>query len=177
MTPPPRTSAAATAPLVVAALLAVAAAFAGVAYAQTKPGGFTVTGRVYCDPCRAGFETNVSYPVSGATVKVECRPFGGSQETMKATSTTDKLGWYKVEIDQDHQEEICEVVLIKSTDAACSEIEEFRDRARVPLTSNNGIKQQGVRYGNPIAFFPKEPRKDCGGILQAYDLKDAGETP
>ncbi|KAL6627144.1 hypothetical protein ACP70R_030870 [Stipagrostis hirtigluma subsp. patula] len=165
---------AATAAALVVALLAVVA---GVASGQAKQGGFTVTGRVYCDPCRAGFETNVSYALSGSQVKVECRPFGGGAETVKAMATTDKEGWYKVEIDQDHQEEICEVVLAKSTDAACSEIEESRDRARVPLTSNNGIKQQGVRYGNPIAFFPKEPRKDCGGILQAYDLKDAGETP
>ncbi|CAL4959136.1 unnamed protein product [Urochloa decumbens] len=158
-------------------VLAVAAAFAGVASAVKDEGGFVVTGRVYCDPCRAGFETNVSKSVPGATVEVVCRPFGGSKETLKAEATTDEYGWYKLEIDQDHQEEICEAVLAKSSDPACAEVEEFRDRARVPLTSNNGIKQQGVRYANPIAFFPKEPRKDCGNILKKYDLKDASETP
>ncbi|AQK91133.1 pollen allergen Phl p 11 precursor [Zea mays] len=162
----------------VAVVLAVAAAssLAGVASAE-KAGGFVVTGRVYCDPCRAGFETNVSRSVAGATVEVVCRHFGASKETLKAEATTDDSGWYKLEIDQDHQEEICEVVLARSPDPGCAEIEEFRDRARVPLTSNNGIKQQGVRYANPIAFFRKDPLKECGALLEKYDLKDASETP
>ncbi|KAE8800977.1 group 11 grass pollen allergen F7-1 [Hordeum vulgare] len=153
-------------------------ALAGAASADKAPeGGFLVTGRVYCDPCRAGFETNISKNVEGATVAMDCRPFGGGESKLKAEATTDKQGWYKIEIDQDHQDEICEVVLTKSPDPACAEIEEFRDRARVPLTSNNGMKQQGTRYANPIAFFPKQPRPECGGILQAYDLKDAPENP
>jgi len=52
--------------MVMVAVLAVAA-LAGVASAE-KAGGFVVTGRVYCDPCRAGFETNVSKSVPGACV-------------------------------------------------------------------------------------------------------------
>uniref|UniRef100_J3KXX2 Uncharacterized protein n=1 Tax=Oryza brachyantha TaxID=4533 RepID=J3KXX2_ORYBR len=114
---------------------------------------------------------------AGSTVSVECRHFGGGPERLKAEATTDERGWYKVEIDQDHQEEICEAVLVKSGDPKCSETEQFRDRSRVPLTSNNGLKQNGVRYANPIAFFRKEPLADCGFILQKYDLKDAPETP
>jgi hypothetical protein len=109
---------------------------------------------------------------------VDCRPFNGGESKLKAeATTTDKMGWYKLEIDQDHQEEICEVVMAKSPDAACSEIEEFRDHACIPLTSNNDIKQHDIRYANPIAFFSMEARKDCGGILQAYTLRDAPETP
>jgi hypothetical protein len=49
-------------PLVAASLLLLA--LAGVASADKGP-GFVVTGRVYCDPCRAGFETNVSHSVEG----------------------------------------------------------------------------------------------------------------
>jgi hypothetical protein len=52
----------ATAPLVAASLLVLA--LAGVTSADKGP-GFVVTGRVYCDPCRAGFETNVSHSVEG----------------------------------------------------------------------------------------------------------------
>jgi hypothetical protein len=51
---------------VAVAVLAVAA-LAGVASAE-RAGGFVVTGRVYCDPCRAGFETNVSKSVPGAYI-------------------------------------------------------------------------------------------------------------
>jgi hypothetical protein len=155
------------------AIALLAAMVAGLGLAE----GFTVTGEVYCDPCRAGFKTNVSTPLAGAAVKLECRPFLNGPESLKADATTNAYGWYKLEVDQDFQEDICEVMLAKSPDPACSEIDKFRDRARVPLTRNNGIKQNGVRYGNPIAFLRKEPLKDCGLILQQYDLKDAPETP
>jgi hypothetical protein len=155
------------------AIALLAAMAAGLGLAE----GFTVTGEVYCDPCRAGFKTNVSTPLAGAAVKLECRPFLNGPESLKADATTNAYGWYKLEVDQDFQEDICEVMLAKSPDPACSEIDKFRDRARVPLTRNNGIKQNGVRYGNPIAFLRKEPLEECGLILQQYDLKDAPETP
>ena len=47
--------------LVAASLLLV---LAGVASADKGP-GFVVTGRVYCDPCRAGFETPASTYIAG----------------------------------------------------------------------------------------------------------------
>ncbi|GJN02629.1 hypothetical protein PR202_ga19999 [Eleusine coracana subsp. coracana] len=93
--------------------------------------GFTVTGEVYCDPCRAGFKTNVSTPMAGAAVKLECRPFLNGPESLEADATTDAKGWYLLEVDQDFQEDICEVMLIKSADPACAEIDKFRDRARI----------------------------------------------
>ncbi|GJN38197.1 hypothetical protein PR202_gb27217 [Eleusine coracana subsp. coracana] len=154
-------------------LLALVALVAAAAVAD----GFIVTGEVYCDPCRAGFKTNVSTALGGAAVKLECRPFLNGPESLKADATTNAFGWYRLEVDQDLQEDICEVMLVKSPDPACSEVDKFRDRARIPLTKNDGIKQNGVRYGNPIAFLRKEPLKECGAILQQYDLKDAPETP
>ncbi|KAK3142338.1 hypothetical protein QOZ80_4BG0345270 [Eleusine coracana subsp. coracana] len=157
-------------------ILVLVVAFAAAAFFFVAD-GFTVTGEVYCDPCRAGFKTNVSTPMAGAAVKLECRPFLNGPESLEADATTDAKGWYLLEVDQDFQEDICEVMLIKSADPACAEIDKFRDRARIPLTKNNGIKQNGVRYGNPVAFLRKEPLKDCGAILKQYDLQDAPETP
>ena len=55
----------ATTTAVAVAMLAVAT-LAGVASGE-KAGGFVVTGRVYCDPCRAGFETPASTYIAGAT--------------------------------------------------------------------------------------------------------------
>jgi hypothetical protein len=49
------------------ALLLVATAVAAVARAAPSP-GFVVTGRVYCDNCRAGFETNVSHAIEGEPI-------------------------------------------------------------------------------------------------------------
>ncbi|AQK84926.1 pollen allergen Phl p 11 precursor [Zea mays] len=151
------------------ALLLVATAVAAVARAAPSP-GFVVTGRVYCDNCRAGFETNVSHAIEGATVEMECRHFESQEVHDKAEATTDAGGWYRMEISGDHQDEICEVLLLKSPEADCAEIERTRDRCRVPLTRNDGIRQSGIRYANPIAFFRKEPLSNCGELLRAYDL-------
>ncbi|CAD6334278.1 unnamed protein product [Miscanthus lutarioriparius] len=152
------------------ALLLVATAVAAVVAVAAAGGGFVVTGRIYCDNCRAGFETNISHAIQGATVEMECRHFESQQVHDKAQATTDAGGWYKMEIGGDHQDEICDVRLLKSPEADCAEIELSRDRCRVPLTGNDGIKQSGVRYANPIAFFRKEPLPNCGELLRAYDL-------
>ncbi|XP_062181523.1 major pollen allergen Lol p 11-like [Phragmites australis] len=164
----------------IALLLTFSAVAAVASAAPPAPGPpeFLVTGVVYCDTCRAGFETNVSHSLKGATVQIECKHFESQEVHHKAEATTDAWGWYKVEVGEDHQEEICEVALLRSPEADCAEIERSRDRARVPLTRNNGIKQSGIRYANSIAFFRKEPLKNCGEILRKYDLyDDSSENP
>ncbi|EAY97005.1 hypothetical protein OsI_18927 [Oryza sativa Indica Group] len=77
-----------------------------------------------------------------------------------------------MEVSEDHREEICEVVLLRSPEPECAEIERFRDRSRVALTGNNGIKQGGLWYANPIAFFRKDPLPNYGDILRSYNLYD-----
>lgn len=86
-----------------------------------------------------------------------CRHFETQQLHHKAEATVNEWGWYKMEVSEDHREEICEVVLLRSPEPECAEIERFRDRSRVALTGNNGIKQGGLWYANPIAFFRKDP--------------------
>jgi hypothetical protein len=110
---------------------------------------------------------------------MECRHFETQKLHDKAEATTDAGGWYRMDIaGEDHQEEICEVMLLKSPEADCAEVERFRDRSRVPLTRNNGMDQTGVRYANPIAFFRKEPLQNCGELLRGYDLyNDTSENP
>jgi hypothetical protein len=54
----------------IALLLAAATYYvAGAAPPPGQPpkGGLVVTGRVYCDNCRAGFETNASHNIAGET--------------------------------------------------------------------------------------------------------------
>ncbi|KAG2623813.1 hypothetical protein PVAP13_3KG081516 [Panicum virgatum] len=80
------------------ALLLAATAVAAVAVAGAGKPGFVVTGRVYCDNCRAGFETNVSHNIQGATVSMECRHFETQKLHDKAEATTDAGGWYRMDI-------------------------------------------------------------------------------
>uniref|UniRef100_A0A0E0KZW1 Uncharacterized protein n=1 Tax=Oryza punctata TaxID=4537 RepID=A0A0E0KZW1_ORYPU len=141
-------------------LLSALASGAG-AVALPRPPGFTITGRVYC----AGFETKASHSIEGTTVLMKCRHFEMQQLHHKVEATVNE--WYKME---DHQEKICEVVLLRSPKPECAKIERFRHRSRIALTDNNGIKQGSLWYANLIAFFRKDQLPNCGDILRSYDL-------
>ena len=54
------------------ATLLFAATVLGLASAA-KPDSFVVQGKVYCDNCRAGFETTITEYIEGAVVKLTCK--------------------------------------------------------------------------------------------------------
>jgi hypothetical protein len=56
------------------ALLLVATAVAAVVAVAAAGGGFVVTGRIYCDNCRAGFETNISHAIQGPCTLIDLAP-------------------------------------------------------------------------------------------------------
>ncbi|KAK8961469.1 Pollen-specific protein C13 [Platanthera guangdongensis] len=128
---------------------------------------FSVEGRVYCDTCRAGFETNVTEYISGATVKVECKHFTTGKVEHVNEGVTDSTGHYKISIADDHEQEICEVVLVDSSLANCKEVENGRDRAEVLLASESGIAGN-TRHANSLGFLRDEPLPYCAKLLQEY---------
>ncbi|KAJ8477417.1 hypothetical protein OPV22_021144 [Ensete ventricosum] len=145
---------------------ALCLALAGVALAAPK---FVIQGRVYCDTCRAGFETVASQYIPGATVKLECRHYETDSIEHTAVGVTDGTGTYNIEVEDSHEEEICEVSLVKSPVPACSEVSGSRNRARVLVTGRNGLASD-VRYANSLGFLKDEPLKECGLLLQQYAL-------
>ncbi|WOK94193.1 hypothetical protein Cni_G02895 [Canna indica] len=142
------------------------AALAGVALAGPK---FVIEGRVYCDTCRAGFETSASEYIEGAKVRLECRHFETDAVNETAEGVTDGTGTYHVEIERSHDEEICEVILVKSSVPDCAEIPDGRDRARVLLTGRSGLASR-IRYSNSLGFLKTTPLPLCGQLLQQYAL-------
>ncbi|PKA66958.1 Pollen-specific protein C13 [Apostasia shenzhenica] len=137
----------------------------------TATDNFSVEGRVYCDTCRAGFETNVTEYVSGARVKVECTHFVTNIVEHTDEGVTDASGSYKIAVRDDHEDEICEVVLVDSPLDDCKEVKGGRDRARVVLTTDGGITGS-VRQANSLGFLRDEPLPICGKLLQEYGLGD-----
>ncbi|EAY93952.1 hypothetical protein OsI_15725 [Oryza sativa Indica Group] len=132
---------------------------------------YVVQGRVYCDTCRAGFETNVTEYIKGAKVRLECKHFGTDKVERAIDGVTDETGTYKIELKDSHEEDICEVVLVHSPLANCSEIEAERDRARVLLTRNVGICDN-LRLANPLGYLKDIPLPVCGALLKQFDLAD-----
>ncbi|XP_030525429.1 olee1-like protein [Rhodamnia argentea] len=148
-----------------AALVATAlclSSLLGFAYGQEQ---FSVIGKVYCDTCRVDFETKASYGLADSKVRLECHNRTSGVLTLSAEAVTDKSGEYKLVIDGDHEEEICELQLVESSDPECSSLLEGAvHNARVALTNKNGVAQ-AVRYANPLAFTKKESLPNCKQVL------------
>ncbi|CAM8981606.1 hypothetical protein QQ045_028904 [Rhodiola kirilowii] len=130
-----------------------------------------VQGRVYCDTCRAGFLTSASTYIAGAKVRVECKSRDTLQLKYSRDATTDPNGTYKIPVTEDHENQICEVVLISSPQANCALIAPGADRARAILTTNNGIASN-TRNVNSLAFVRESAQSGCAQVLQAYNESD-----
>nr|CAD1836681.1 unnamed protein product [Ananas comosus var. bracteatus] len=145
-------------------------ALAGSTFAAPVP-DFVVEGHVYCDTCRAGFETSATEYIEGAKVRLECKHFATGAVEHAVEGVTDKTGTYKIALTDNHEEEICEVVLVDSPLAGCSEVTAGRERARVLLAQDSGIATN-VRYANSLGFLKDHPLPVCGTLLQQYALGD-----
>ncbi|XP_068643503.1 protein DOWNSTREAM OF FLC-like [Aristolochia californica] len=128
---------------------------------------FTVQGRVYCDTCRAGFETPYTKYMQGAKVRIECKDRDSMKLLYTAEGITNKEGTYKVLVGGDHEDQICESVLVSSSQSECSAIEPGRERARVFLTNNNGIASP-TRFANNLGFIKDAPIAGCSELLKQY---------
>ena len=128
---------------------------------------FIVEGKVFCDTCQAGFETPATTYIAGAKVRVECKSRKTGAETCNFEGVTDETGSYKILVEDEHEHEICESVLVESPRPECSKLLDGRERARVFLTRNNGIASD-VRYANALGFVKDTPMALCGELMKQY---------
>ncbi|KAF8409039.1 hypothetical protein HHK36_005111 [Tetracentron sinense] len=128
-----------------------------------------VEGKVYCDTCRVQFETKLSKYLPGAKVHLECRNRNDGNITYTAEGECDDKSAYSIPVAGEHEEDICEVVLGKSNNPDCAGILPGRDRARVYISSNNGISSL-VRYANSLGFIKKEALPECPEILKELGI-------
>ncbi|XP_077224414.1 pollen-specific protein C13-like [Tasmannia lanceolata] len=132
---------------------------------------FIVQGKVYCDTCQAGFETSATTYIQGAKVRVECRNRETGKPTYSIEGVTDRTGMYKIPVAGDHENEICESVLVSSPESKCSTIMAGRERARVVLTHNNGVVSD-TQYANNMGFQKDAPLSGCAQVLKQYQEDD-----
>ncbi|KAL9233994.1 hypothetical protein vseg_008920 [Gypsophila vaccaria] len=139
---------------------------------------FFVQGMVFCDTCRIQFMTRVSHMLEGATVRLECRNITAGTVTLNAETKTDKLGLYSISAEGDHEDDICQISLVKSPQEDCAEIPTdtySQQAAKVSLTNNNG-EATPVRNANPLGFMRKEPLPECPEVLKELDIVDDGDV-
>ncbi|XP_068636986.1 pollen allergen Che a 1-like [Aristolochia californica] len=128
-----------------------------------------VVGKVYCDTCRVGFVTRITEYIEGADVKIECHNRSTNLLTASAEGRTDETGTYNIPVKGEHEDDICEVQLVKSPSADCNEPYEQRSSARVLLTKNNGIVSD-FRNANPLGFLKKEALPECTVVLKELGI-------
>lgn len=107
-------------------------------------------------------------------MRLECRNITAGTETFKSEAITDKLGMYSINVDGDYEDDICEIVLAKSSNNECTDISHdvyAKQAAKVSLTSNNG-ESSDVRSANALGFMRKTPLPECPEVLKELDLYD-----
>ncbi|GMY17249.1 protein DOWNSTREAM OF FLC-like [Fagus crenata] len=132
---------------------------------------YNVQGRVYCDSCRAGFETSATTYIPGAKVRVECKDRSTMQLVYSKEGTTDSTGTYNIEVTEDHEDQLCDALLVSSPQHDCATASPGRDRARVILTGLNGIASQ-KRFANSMGFMKDKALSGCAEILKQYQEFD-----
>ncbi|KAF8026360.1 hypothetical protein BT93_F2989 [Corymbia citriodora subsp. variegata] len=156
--------------------LALAVSFLSLLGAVYGDSRFFVEGKVYCDTCRTQFTTRVSQDMQGAKVRLECKNREGGDLTYSIEGVTDHAGTYRLPVDGEHEEEICEIVLVKSSQTGCDEVSNeafLRKSARISLTKNNGMATP-VRQANPLGFLKKEALPECTDVLKELGMTKDG---
>ncbi|MED6219034.1 hypothetical protein PIB30_032165 [Stylosanthes scabra] len=142
-----------------------------VAASRPAKNPFCVQGRVYCDPCRAGFETSATTYIAGAEVVLECKDKTGTEVVYTKKARTDSTGSYTIYVNEDHADHICDAKLVSSPHHRCKVVTPGRDQARVALTSQNGIASD-TRFANAMGFMTEEVAAGCAEILKQYQELD-----
>ncbi|KAJ4959108.1 hypothetical protein NE237_026219 [Protea cynaroides] len=92
-----------------------------------------------CDTCRAMFLTKVSQPIPNAVMKLICQSRENDIVIYTTQSPTTVDGKYTIEVDGDHEKDICETTVPESTVADCKQVVPGRDHACIVFSHNNGI--------------------------------------
>ncbi|KAK7275743.1 hypothetical protein RIF29_16865 [Crotalaria pallida] len=140
---------------------------------NTNP--FIVKGRVYCDPCRVGYETPITTYIPGAVVILQCKDKITNNIVYNKLGKTDSSGTYTILVDAHQENQICEAKLVSSPKHDCIEATPGRDRSRVILNRFNGIATDD-RFVNNMGFMTKEVASGCARILRQYPEFDNDEN-
>ncbi|XP_061336590.1 protein DOWNSTREAM OF FLC-like [Gastrolobium bilobum] len=129
---------------------------------------FHVKGSVYCDTCRAGFETNVTFYIEGARVGIRCQDRKTMDITFYTEGVTDSTGTYDIVIKNDQYDHICRSVLVSSPLPWCNTPDRGRDTSSIVLTHYENGVVNNLHYANAMGYLKDEPLTQCPGLLKYY---------
>ncbi|EPS70684.1 hypothetical protein M569_04073 [Genlisea aurea] len=134
---------------------------------------FFVQGQVFCEVCRTNFINRLSEPMEGATVRLECRGDNVGNITFGIEGVTDAGGNYKLKATGDHEDEDCQVTLVKSSRLDCQETPSegwaMQPSSKITITKNNGFHDD-IRHANPLGFTKKERDPACQELFKELQI-------
>lgn len=108
---------------------------------------------------------------AGATVKLVCRDRKTMKELYTDVATSNRHGKYMFVVHEDHKDEMCDVMLVKSSDKGCSKISKGREQSRVILNHYNGIASQ-IRHANNMGFEKDVSDVFCSELIKKYQVDE-----
>lgn len=100
-------------------------------------------------------------------MKLSCKHRQTMEETYSDVAVSDKEGNYKFIVHEDHKDEMCDVELVKSSDASCPKISVGREKSRVILNHFSGIATQ-IRHANNMGFEKEVSDVFCSELIKKY---------
>ncbi|MQM22648.1 hypothetical protein Taro_055703 [Colocasia esculenta] len=86
-----------------------------------------------------------------------------------ADGVTDSKGKYKIKVDGEHDDEICELVLVSSSESMSAMPLTDRDRSCVVLSHANGVISN-KHIANNLGFRRVAAMDGCSEIMREYQL-------
>ncbi|XP_022740049.1 protein DOWNSTREAM OF FLC-like [Durio zibethinus] len=125
---------------------------------------FRIVGKVYCDACRAGFETSKCSYIPGARVEIKCYDSITLILKYSIGAATDSTGTYSILVEDDHQDQICYATLVSSPIPSCRNADPRRNKATVILTRSNGAISN-LHHANAMGFLQDKAAVGCQEML------------
>ncbi|KAJ4823161.1 hypothetical protein Tsubulata_019211 [Turnera subulata] len=100
----------------------------------------------------------------------------GKKKTWSHDAVTDDKGMYHIKVTGNHDEDICEVMLVESNDPDCNEVNKdqyLKKTARVEISSDDGEVEK-VREVSPLGFMIKEPMAQCVDVMRDMGIAADG---
>ncbi|MQL91268.1 hypothetical protein Taro_023878 [Colocasia esculenta] len=131
-----------------------------------RSGGGGMGGRLRLRVMREWASGGWSQRAMDAKLRVECRDRRRTAIlTYMADGMTDREGKYRIEVDGEHDDEICESVLISSPKSVCATPLTGRDRSRVVLSHSNSVVSN-KSIANNLGFQRVAAMDGCSEITR-----------
>lgn len=104
-------------------------------------------------------------------MKLVCKDRKTMAEIYTDIAVSDREGNYKFVVHEDHKDEMCDVMLVKSSDKSCPKISLGREKSRVILNHYNGIVSQ-IRHANNMGFEKEVSDVFCSELIKKYQVDE-----